>query len=203
MGAQDLQQARYDQLLRRVGGLYGGGSKVVEVLPELFPVIEVENTTPELLLLNGWRLAWQNIEQAATAAQTSVVSLTNPIGSGILAAVEELDLRVDTADENIQMEVTNTLLTSAAIRGLFRDARLGGTRATACELRNDPNVPTGAGLRIRLQNNVVTHLAPRNGICVLSPGTALQIGMVGTNQRLAVNYYWRERVAQSSELLFP
>lgn len=202
MGAQDLQQARYDQLLRRVGGLYGGGSKVVEVLPELFPVIEVENTTPELLLLNGWRLAWQNIEETSPLAETAAVSITNPVGSGILAAVEELDLRTS-FDDNIQILVTNTLDTSPEIRGLFRDARLGGNRNTACELRNFSNVPTGAGLRIRLVADEVMHLAPRNGICVLSPGTALQIGTTGTQLQLAVNCYWRERVAQSSELLFP
>lgn len=202
MGSQDLQTARYDQLLRRVGGLYGGGSKVTEVLPELFPVLEVENTTPENLLLTGWREAWQNIEEASPAAELAAVSLTNPVDSGIIVAVEELDLRVDTVD-NIQMLVTDTLDTSPAIRGLFRDGRLGGNRNTTCELRNFSNVATGAGARLRLAANELVHLKPRNGICVLPPGTALQIGTTGTQLRIAVNYYWRERVALDSELNFP
>ncbi len=46
---QELQQNRYDQLIRRVGGIIGPGSKVVEALGELFPVIDVENVPGELL----------------------------------------------------------------------------------------------------------------------------------------------------------
>ena len=36
-----LQQSRYDQLLRRVGDLKGPGSKVNDVLHELFPMFDL------------------------------------------------------------------------------------------------------------------------------------------------------------------
>jgi len=202
VGSQDLQQARYDQLIRRVGGLYGGGSKVVEVLPEVFPVIELENTTPENLLFTGWRLAWQQIQQAAVALQTSKVQLANPAGSGILAAVTQIIIRT-TVQMPIQVEVTDTLLVSAAIRGLFRDGRVGGQRATTCELRSDPNLPTGGGLRFFIDVNEEFHVRDDNGVCVLSPGTALDVGSVNDNTTLSVNFFWRERVALPSELNFP
>ena len=202
MGSQDLQQARYDQLVRRVGALYGGGSKVVEVLPEVFPVLELENATPELLALSGWRLAWQNITQNEVVAQTSAVQLSNPAGSGIIAAVTQLIIRTSLTD-NIQMLLTDTLFSSASIRGLFRDGRLGGNRNTTCELRSDPNLPTGAGIRLRLTADVPFTIRDDNGIVVLPPGTAMQVGSVGNNTRLSVNYFWRERQAQESELNFP
>ena len=203
MGSQDLQQARYDQLVRRVGALYGGGSKITEVLPELFPVLEVENTTPELLALTGWRTAWQNIQQNAVAAQVSAVQLSNPLGSGVIAAVTRIYVAVNSVT-NVQMQLTDALFTSASIRGLFRDARFGGNRATALELRSDPNIATGAGLRIILNTtNEIFEIRDDNGLAVLTPGTALQLGSVDVNLVLQVNFLWRERLAQPSEILFP
>ena len=202
MGSQDLQQARYDQLVRRVGALYGGGSKVVEVLPEVFPVLELEHTTPELLALSGWRVSWQNIEQAGVVAQTSAVQLSNPAGSGIMAAVTQIIVRVGT-DDNIQMQVTDSLFTSAPIRGLFRDARFGGNRATTCELRSDPNIATGAGLRLFVTAGPLVTIRDDNGLVLLTPGTAFQVGTTSNDVFLSLNFLWRERLAQESELNFP
>lgn len=202
MGSQDLQQARYDQLVRRVGALYGGGSKVVEVLPEVFPVLELEDTTPELLALSGWRIAWQNIIQNAVLLETSATQLSNPVGSGIIAAVTQLMIRTDTTT-SVQMLVTDTLFTSPAIRGLFRDGRLGGNRNTALELRSDSNIATGAGIRFRSIGNGPESIRDDNGLVVLPPGTAFQVGTVDDNIQLETNFFWRERTAQESELNFP
>jgi hypothetical protein len=172
-------------------------------LPELFPVLEVENTTPELLALTGWRTAWQNIQQNAVAAQVSAVQLSNPLGSGVIAAVTRIYVAVNSVT-NVQMSLTDALFTSAAIRGLFRDSRFGGNRATALELRSDPNIATAAGLRIILNTtNEIFEIRDDNGLAVLTPGTALQIGSVDVNLVLQVNYFWRERLAQPSEFLFP
>jgi len=204
VGSQDLQQARYDQLIRRVGALYGGGSKVTEVLAELFPVIEVENTTPELLALSGWRLAWQQIQQNGVAAQVSALQLANPVGSNVVAAVTQIIFtQLTQPTDNIQMQLTNTLFTSAAIRGLFRDARFGGNRTTALELRSDANIPTGAGLRIPVVLDVPVTIRDDNGLVVLTPGTAFQVGTTGNNVTFSVNFFWRERLAQESEINFP
>ncbi len=202
MGSQDLQQARYDQLVRRLGALYGGGSKVVEVLPELFPVIDVENLPPEALAYTGWRTSWQMINQGNVAAQTSACELSNPAGSGILASVTQVIIRVGTTD-SIQMEVNAAPLVSAAIRGLFRDGRAGGQRATVCELRADPNVATGAGLRLFITAGDLVTVRDDNGLVVLSPGSAFRVGSTGTNIFLDVNFLWRERTAEPSELNFP
>jgi len=202
--SQYLQQARYDQLVRRVGALYGGGAKVVEVLPDLFPVLEVEDTTPELLALSGWRLAWQQIQQTGVAAQVSALQLSNPLGSNVIAAVTQIIFtQLTQPTDNIQMQVTDTLFTSAAIRGLFRDGRFGGNRATALELRSDANIPTGAGLRIPVVLDVPVTIRDDNGLVVLTPGTAFQVGTTGNNVTFSVNFFWRERLAQESEINFP
>ena len=41
-----------------------------------------------------------------------------------------------------------------------------------------------------------------NGVCVLAPGTGLDIGIDDSGDTLSFSFYWRERVAEPSELNF-
>lgn len=201
MGSQDLQQARYDQLVRRVGALYGGGSKVVEVLPEVFPVLELEGTTPELLALSGWRTAWQSTERLSTGINLSTSQLFNPAASNQLVVITRVDLLVDPAAV-VQAQVVDTVL-AAGVSGLFRDSRFGVPRSTVAQASSLDGGTTGGGLRYLLQIDVNFSIRDDNGICVLAPGTGMQFGTTGPATKLLVNYWWRERQAQESELLFP
>ena len=200
--SQDLQQARYDQLVRRVGALYGGGSKVTEVLSELFPVLEVENTTPELIALSGWRTAWQSSERTSAVGQVSTSQLFNPAGSNIIAVVTHIEVALSPATA-LQVETQDTVLVAGAVSGLYRDTRFGVPRSTALQLRSVDGSPVGGGLRYRLADGENLQIHDDNGIAVLTPGFGLAVGTVGTQNRLGVNYFWRERLAQSAELLFP
>lgn len=202
MGSQDLQQARYDQLVRRVGALYGGGSKVVEVLPEVFPVLELENTTPELLALSGWRLAWQSTERPADAVNNSASQLRNPAGSGMIIAVTQLGLRAAGADTKIQGEISTTVF-GTPVPGLYRDSRFGTPRNTTGQVATAVGIPVGGGLRWATTVNIQDRIEDINGIVVLTPGSNLNLGTVNDNITLTVNYFWRERLAQESELNFP
>lgn len=201
MGSQDLQQARYDQLVRRVGALYGGGSKVVEVLPEVFPVLELEDTTPELLALSGWRMAWQSTERLSAVGNNSSSQIFNPAASGQIVAVTQVTLRTDKAT-NVQMELTTTQ-TGAPISGLFRDSRFGVPRSTVAQVSTIDGGAIGGGARIFMPIDVNFVLRDDNGVVILTPGTGLDVGTVNTQIRLLVNYFWRERQAQESELNFP
>lgn len=201
MGAQDLQTGRYDQLVRRVGGLYGGGSKVVEVLPEVFPTLELENTTPELLTLSGWRTAWQSTERPAVIGQPSKSQLFNPANSGIIAAITQCSIVTD-IDATLQAEFGSTQI-GTGVAGLFRDSRFGTDRRTALQASSADNISTGGGLRIKTQAGVLIFLRDDNGIAVLTPGVGLTIGSQTDNLVLTITYFWRERPALESEINFP
>lgn len=202
MGSQDLQQARYDQLVRRVGGLYGGGSKVTEVLPEMFPVLELENTTPELLALTGWRMAWQSTTRPPNVGNVSESQLFNPVGSGQLVAITQLILESTVANV-VQSEIQGAAL-GTPVSGLFRDARFGVPRRTIARVSTaDSAVAVGGGLRITLSANTAVFLKDDNGIVILVPGTGLNVSTISTNTNLTVNYFWRERLALESEINFP
>ncbi len=201
MGSQDLQQARYDQLVRRVGALYGGGSKVVEVLPELFPVIEVENTTPELIALSGWRTAWQSTTRPRDVGAVSTSQLSNPAGSGVIVSVTQVMIQVD-LDTAVQSEIGNVII-GTPVSGLWRDGRFGVPRNSTAQASSADGVAVGGGLRLQMATGEEFSLRDDNGIVVLSPGTTLDVATTSFNIVMTVNYWWRERLAQTSELLFP
>jgi len=201
VGSQDLQTNRYDQLIRRVGGLYGGGSKVVEALPELFPIIELEQTTPELLALSGWRTAWQSTERLSGVGNESTSQLFNPPGSGQIIAVTSLGVRSNFGS-TISVEISAMAL-AAGVRGLFRDGRFGVPRNTTAIVSSLDGGTTGGGLRLTIVADEQLWIRDDNGIVVLTPGTGLNVGTNSTNVLLTVNYLWRERLALESEINFP
>lgn len=200
--SNQLQQTRYDQLIRRAGGLIGGGSKVSSVIPELFPVLELENTTPELLALSGWRTAWQSTERPGNVATVSTSQLINPEDSGIIAVLTSLWVNISVAGA-FQMQNTEALLANNPIGGLFRDARFGVPRNTALQVDSADGPTIGAGARFRLQPDLNFKVADENGLVVITPGTEFSLSTTSVNIIMTVNYFWRERVAEASELSFP
>lgn len=198
--SNELQQTRYDQLVRRVGGIIGPGSKVGEALSDLFPVLDVENQPPELLALAGWRTAWQSTERTSGVGNDSTSQLFNPVDSGHLVAVTQVHIRTGSAT-SIDIEIQNTAL-AAGTPGLYRDGRYGVPRRTVAVASSLDGGTTGGGLRIFAESSVPFSLRDDNGLVVLSPGTGLNIGTVAQNIALLVNYFWRERPAERSELFF-
>ena len=197
----ELQQNRYDQLIRRVGGIIGVGSMVSEAIGELFPMLEVENTTPEILALSGWRTAWQSTERPAAGAAVSSSQLFNPVDSGVLVAVSSLAINCNPGTL-VDMSILTTQIGGTPVRGLFRDSRFGGLRETTATTEHADGVPAGGGGRIRASTNVYTRLLDDNGIVVLAPGTGLALSTAANNILMTVTYFWRERPAEPSELSF-
>jgi len=196
----ELNQARYDQLLRRTGDLKGPGSKVKDVLTELFPVISVEDLPFELLLLAGWRRAMIHVARTAGVGDVVAGNLFNPAGSGVIAVVEHIEWRFDGTD-NADIDIVQNTLTGGQTKGLFMDSRLGGDRLSTLFATTQTAIATDAIFRRRSVANEIQFLDDRNGLFVLSPGNAVQIGYSAvTNQNLAVTFFWRERTAEPSEL---
>lgn len=199
----EVQQTRWDRLVRRVSGSIGPGSRVSETISELFPVLEVENTTPELLALSDWRLAWQSTERPAVGGERTASQLFNPPDSGVIVAVTHITVRTNIAGDGVavQAEISDTVIGSNQVKGLFRDSRFGGNRETVAEVSSDDDIGVGGGLRIFVNTDDLV-IADDNGLVVLTPGFGLSVGSVNANLILTVNYFWRERPAQESELSF-
>ena len=197
----ELQQNRYDQLLRRVGDLKGPGSKVNDVLQELFPTIDVENVPGELLFLMGTRIGWASGSKAPTAGKKAGVQLFNPAGSGQLVTISSVSFNGSTNGFFSYGIVTVALSVNTGVPRL-RDGRVGIGPSGVSELRTSADAVSLVSGNIRLATNVTYTLDDRNSVCVLSPGTGFSI-IGSTDLEMSVNFNYRERVAEPSELTFP
>jgi len=192
-----LQSTRYDRLVRRVMNLVGEPAIVTGVLPDVFPVIELENLPPELLALTGWKLGTQNTDLAPGAGNIANSIIRNPPGSGQMTVVESALVWTSTSGE-INWSLLPPDVGTFDSRLVFRDRRFTGDLAT--EVRD--LVAGVAGLvhgKIHTANNAQVEIAPVNGLAVLFPGDALAFRTVTVNVRLTVTYFARERPFEQSE----
>ena len=199
--SNELQTDRYSQMIRRAGAMIGPGGRVVEALTELFPVIEMESAPPEILALGGWRVAWGASERPPNVATTTRHQLFNPAGSGVIASVTQVVLRV-TASGFIAGGVEDTQIGGTPVRGLFRDGRFGGARETTLTTEHVDAGSAASGFRVRLDANEHEAFRDDNGLVVLPPGFGFTLASDVVNQRLSVCWFWRERSAERSELNF-
>jgi len=199
----DLQQTRYDQLIRRVGGIIGPGSKVSEALSELFPVIDVERVPGELLLLGGTHLCIGSSQVTGAAAERPRIQVFNPVDSGKLVTVSSV--LISTANQGIiHFATTIIALTTGIGTEVFRDRRLSDVGGPVGQIRTDSTVAiTDAHGQFRFAANTNTFtLSDENSIAVLPPGSGFEVGHVTTTATINVTFTWRERVAEESELNF-
>ncbi len=198
--SQDLQTARYDQLLRRVGALIGPGSKVTEVLAELFPVLDVENVPGELLRLMGTKLGMGGVGLTAVAGQSAKIQLFNPQGSGQLITITLVISSTPNNGDVTSWAFGQVGLTTLVAGTPFRDTRDGLAPITVGQVRH---VISAAGITSEFEYASVgqtpTMIKDRNGVCVLAPGTGLTV-TTENNRDLRCSFFWRERVAEPSEL---
>jgi len=200
MGDNSLQTARYDNLLRRSGGLLGPGAKVTETLTELFPTFDTENLPAELMFLGGWILGMGTQFRAATVGQTSRVQVFNPLGSGKIAVLTDVFLQG--TQDNINWEVNETAF-GTLVTGTTRDTHAGFDVGTALATGNLATGNTPAAGRLFIETNLIFHFHMDRAIAVLRPGSGVEFGTVADNITLHATFMWRERIALDSELNFP
>ncbi len=195
----ELQQNRYDQLLRRVGDLKGPGSKVNDALTELFPTIDVENVPLELLFLSGTRIAQGFSNIGPTAAVLAASSLANPANSGQLVRLKRVAVFSDTA-QLISAGPTTTLLAGNGVKRLT-DTRSGIALSPTADIETETRATVVANFfHVRVDGINTVFWSPADGICVLAPATSYAFTANVVNTSLEVSYEWEERVAQPSEL---
>jgi len=198
--SDEIQQNRYDQLVRRVTGIIGPGSKVSEVITELFPMIDVERVPGELLFLMGTRLGFSGASVTAGAGITSKLQLFNEEDSGKLITVTFMWLGTDTT-QILTFGVENASRGAAIGPGEFRDTRAPPGEPTTGTVFFELSAPTiNLTARVHMIADRTLKISDENGIFVLDPGTGLTVAPQVQQTQITVTYFWRERVAEQSEL---
>jgi len=195
----EIQQTRYDQVVRRVGGIIGPGSKVGGVIPELFPMIDVEEPPTELLILGGTHAAFAGGTNAAVAGQAGRFSVFNPAGSGALITVTSFAFSSSSA-LTLRYGIVNIALPAVSTQ-LFVDTRRGITPRPLGQFGQTNSIALAPATgQLRIFSNVPHGLQSDKGIFVLGPGTGLEVGGSGFNAVTHCTFHWRERAALESEL---
>jgi len=198
----EIQQGRWDQILRRLGDLKGAGSKANDLLSEVFPVIEVEQVAPEARALGGTVLGHAGTTLVAGAGFNAKMQIFNPLGSGKIATVTSALVSSNVVG-TIQWGIEELARSIATGLGRVRDARFGPATSTTLVLRTEANADPGPlGGVILPAANTSFILSDVDGLAVLRPGSGLTITSVTAASTLRVTFFWRERVAEPSELNF-
>jgi len=197
----ELQQNRYDQLMRRVGDLKGPGSKVNDVLQELFPVIDVENVPGELLVLMGTRVGWVAASTSPGVGERGGIQLFNPAGSGHIITVTKVHVSV-VPTMNITMGLASIAFPTFIDIALFRDGRILPSGSGVAQIRTSLVATAKLSVFIRIIAGNTYEFSDPNGVCILGPGTGIEVVAGATNSGISCTYVYRERVAEPSELNF-
>lgn len=197
-----IQQNRYDQLLRRVADLKGGGSKVSDALTELFPMIDVERVPGELLALGQTQVCLGSSVLTGAAAESSRIQVFNPVDSGKLVTVSTCIVSSNTT-QLIRFATTVTAIGTNLGVQVFRDRRQAAASRPSAEIRQLSSAAlTDAHGQFHLLANTPQSLNDENAVAVLGPGSGFEVGANTNVTQLAVTFFWRERVAEPSELNF-
>ena len=198
----ELQQNRYDQLLRRVGGLIGPGSMVGETIGELFPMIDVERVPIELLALSGTRVGMCISDFNPLAGDVNHHQLFNPPDSGALVVVTRLVTNSSIA-QPMRLGVNAAAIGTDLGNVQLRDTRLGITARAIAENRGVQQVGgIASNFAFRLEASITFQLEDQNGLFVLFPGTGIRAATTVANTQSRVGWFWRERAFEPSEANF-
>ncbi len=196
----EVQQTRWDRLVRRVSGSIGPGSRVSETLSELFPMLDVEQVPAELLVLGGTRMAVGFSSEAAVAAVHQISELFNPVGSGALLTLHTVIVNSASAT-GVTMGLSTGAFTNNNSTIGFADGRLLPPAIPVGQVRDETAGARGTNNFFYGRDAYLGNIfSPPHAIAVLSPGTGWSIGTTAVNVSLTVSYMWTERPAEESEL---
>lgn len=195
-----LQTARLENFIRRWGSIKGGGSILSETLGDVFPVLDLENLTPENQLPAGWTLFWGHVTVIGVAAQRTGASLINPANSGNIVVVDKIIFNRETAGR-ITMGTSLALFTTV-IGVQARDTRSPRLSGVALIGATANAGVSETALLFQLAALVDLDFEIPHSLAVLAPGTQLAVVNNTVNDDLHANFIGRARIAEPSELSF-
>lgn len=198
--SDEIQQTRYDRMVRRVTGIIGPGSKVAQVITELFPMINVEDPPPELLLLGGTIPSFGGGTITGAAGEAPRAQLFNPANSGRLVTLTDVYFAT-LATTTVRWGVTTPAIGVTITTQTSLDTRLFTPARPTAQIRQTSSAALASATgQTRLLADTPLHLHNANGVAILRPGTGFEIGISLLTGIIHYTFYWRERDAEASEL---
>jgi len=195
----EIQQNRYDQLVRRVANVVGGASQVNDTLNELFPTIDVENVPIELFALMGTTVATAGSLLVISAGDINKHQLFNPADSGALLVVTSIIVNCSVATR-WELALTSAALADDVGNVVRRDTRKGIADLVVGQNRSEQSAAgLAAHVQVRLEANVAYKFEDPDDLFVLFPGDGLTGAPVTAAQQTLCQFFWRERAFEPAE----
>ena len=196
-----VQTGQFDNLIRRLYSIKGGGSELSETLGDLFPTLDLENLPIELLLLRGWHTFARHATQIAVAAQATALQLLQPDGRTSIVVVDKIVINSELGGD-ISIG-TNLGLFPVTISTRRTDTRNPVLDMSNAQIGGTNNAGFGAtGGLLNLAAGVDREFEVPHGLAVLGPGGAFSVVSSTVDSDLSVSFFGRERDAEPSELNF-
>ena len=196
----EVQQTRWDRIIRRASGSIGPGSRVRETIAEVFPMIDLERVPGELLILGGTNICSGAAQALGAPAQIGVVQLFNPPDSGNIITVTRVTFS-PTGATMIRFALATSPLALNAATERFRDTRRPPTDLPVGNIRSESIASQLLETHsVRVPASTSNHIEDPNGVAVLTPGSGITVGPTTTALTTLVAFLWRERPAEESEL---
>jgi len=197
----EVQQTRWDRIIRRVSGSVGTRSHVSETLSELFPVIDVERVPAELLALGGTKLASGRSLEAGVASNFQRSQIRNPGGSTNIITVLQITAFSSVA-QGLGLGITlNSNANLNPANTAYLDGRLLASSVPVGEVRDGIGLVADVDFfQIRSSATQSIDYRPPRAAAVLSPGTSFSVTTTVANTLLLCSFLWIERPAEPSEL---
>jgi len=194
-----VQQGRWDRLARKIADQFGPGSKAGELLSDVFPVMELENTTMELKVLTKWDFGVGSAHGTSAAATTNGMQIFNPGGSGKIVVVTQVIITIG-GNQDVSGGIAFVALADASVAGVKRNTIAGASRATVALIQQEDDAPTIDDIFIAGKSGEPYTMSDPDGIALLYPGSGLRFTNVSDASELNITFTWRERSAVGSEL---
>lgn len=196
-----VQTGVFDNLIRRLYSIKGGGSELAETLGDVFPMLDLENLPSELLVLRGWNLFSGFATIIGVPAQATGIQLFNVADSQSLVVLTKIIINSQKAQQ--MTYGVNVALATPVTSTQNMDTRIPQSVNAIARLAGDADVQTsGTAGSIDVVAGVDREFEVPNGIVVLAPGGVFSVFSSTSDSDLRVTFIGRQRLAEPSELSF-
>jgi hypothetical protein len=194
---QPINVNRYQNKVRAMLGIRG--ENPIPDIEKLQLVLVVESDRSEWSWPGGEGLGGNGFNQTAIAAQRSFVAFVNPVGSGLIATIE--DILADQPSDILVASEAAIFAQAGLVStvGLIRDTRHillpGGFTVSGIRFMQGTNAaPAGAGFGPLNRIPVVNQRYSKE--IVVGAGTGVSVACVAVNTALLAHFTWRERAQE-------
>ncbi len=200
----EINAGRFNRALQKSLQLKGGPPSA-QLASEVMPILAFFRGAEDRSLESWYRFAsWAQC--VATVAAHGVAQLRNPKTSGAIVVVERISFNNQTNADLITLSIgtndTDLLANSALALLDIRSQRRAGASAKSTNQSNATGIPIEfafAAVGILL-NQEFSFITTENQEIVLAPGDELKVFGNSSNSALNINFIWRERALEDSEV---